>query len=70
MQTNIIKLLSGPEYLKNNEKIRVASPNSVRSVRAYMGGEYPKGGWRYSWSIRPSGGGDITRIFVPRGRYS
>jgi hypothetical protein len=25
---------------------------------AYMGGEYPKGG------------GDIPRIFVPRGRYS
>ena len=35
-----------------------------------MGGEYPKGGGggRYSWSIRPSGGGgDIPRIFVPGG---
>ena len=38
-----------------------------------MGGEYAKGGGgggRYSWGIRPSGGGDIPRIFVPRGRYS
>ena len=34
-----------------------------------MGGEYPKGGGgRYSWGIRPSGG-DIPRLFVPRGRY-
>ena len=24
-----------------------------------MGGEYPKGGGRYSWGIRPSGGGAI-----------
>jgi hypothetical protein len=24
---------------------------------AYMGGEYPKGGGRYSWGIRHSGGG-------------
>ena len=34
-----------------------------------MGGEYPNEG-RYSWGIRPSGGrggGDIPRIFVPRG---
>ena len=36
-----------------------------------MGSEYPKGGGRYSWGIRPSGGGgDIPRIFVPRWRYS
>jgi hypothetical protein len=36
-----------------------------------MGSEYPKGGGRYSWGIRPSGGGgDIPRLFVPRWRYS
>ena len=36
-----------------------------------MGGEYPKGGGRYSWGIRPSGGGAIFLGYLsPRGRYS
>ena len=37
-----------------------------------MGGEYPKGGGGIPVAlIRPSGGGgNIPRIFVPRGRYS